>query len=104
MIICVSANPAIDRRLRLGKLNAGAVNRASSVCPMPGGKAAHVAMAAAALGERVMWVGFLGGSTGADCERGLASLGIPVAVVKTAAETRTNVEIVEADGTFTEVL
>jgi 1-phosphofructokinase family hexose kinase len=104
MIICVSPNPAIDRRLRLGRLNAGAVNRASSVCPMPGGKAAHVAMAAAALGERVMWIGFLGGATGEDCERGLVGLGIPVAVVKTAAETRMNMEIVEADGTVTEIL
>ena len=104
MIICVSANPAIDRRLRLDRLHAGAVNRATSVCPLPGGKAAHVAMAAAALGERVMWVGFLGGSTGADCERGLVSLGIPVAVVKTAAETRMNMEVVESDGTVTEIL
>ena len=104
MIICVSANPAIDRRLRLGRLHAGAVNRATSVCAMTGGKAAHVAMAAAALGERVTWVGFLGGSAGEECERGLVSLGIPVAVVKTAAETRMNMEIVEADGTVTEVL
>ena len=104
MIICVSANPAIDRRLRLEKLKPGAVNRASSVCPLPGGKAAHVAMAAAALGERVLWVGFLGGATGEDCERGLISLGIPVAVVKTSAETRVNLEIIEADGTVTEIL
>lgn len=104
MIICVSANPAIDRRLRLDRLKAGAVNRAASVCPLPGGKAAHVAMAAAALGERVMWVGFLGGATGEGCERGLTSLGIPVAVVKTSAETRMNMEVVEADGSVTEIL
>lgn len=104
MIICVSANPAIDRRLRLDKLTNGSVNRAASACPLPGGKAAHVAMAAAALGERVMWVGFLGGTTGEACERGLIGLDIPVAVVKTAAETRTNVEIIEADGTVTEIL
>ena len=104
MIICVSANPAIDRRLLLGSLKAGAVNRASAVCPSAGGKAAHVAVAAAALGERVMWVGFLGGATGEACERGLVGRGIPVAVVKTAAETRTNVEVVEADGTVTEIL
>jgi len=104
MIICVSANPAIDRRLRLEKLTAGAVNRASSVTPLPGGKAAHVAMAARALGERVLWVGFLGGATGAECERGLAALEVPVAVVSTSAETRTNLEIIEADGRVTEVL
>jgi 1-phosphofructokinase family hexose kinase len=104
MIICVSANPAIDRRLRVEKLTPGRVSRASSVAPLPGGKAAHVAMAARALGERVLWVGFLGGATGAECERGLAALEVPVAVVMTAAETRTNLEIIESDGRVTEVL
>ena len=104
MIICVSANPAIDRRLHLERLTAGSVHRASSVTPLPGGKAAHVAMAARALGGRVLWVGFLGGAAGAECERGLAALGIPVAVVKTSAETRTNLELIEADGRVTEVL
>ena len=104
MIICVSANPAVDRRLRLEKLTAGDVHRASSVTPLPGGKAAHVAMAARALGESVLWVGFLGGAAGAECERGLAALEIPVAVVKTSAETRTNLELIESDGRVTEVL
>lgn len=46
MIICVSANPAIDRRLRINNLQIGAVNRAVSVEAVAGGKAAHVAMAA----------------------------------------------------------
>jgi 1-phosphofructokinase family hexose kinase len=61
-------------------------------------------MAAQALGERVLWTGFLGGSTGAECERGLVALGIDVAVVKIAAATRTNLEIIESNGTVTEVL
>jgi 1-phosphofructokinase family hexose kinase len=104
MIICVSANPAVDRRLSLEKLTVGGVNRASSVVPLPGGKAAHVALAARALGEAVMWVGFLGGASGSACERGLATLGIPVAVVNTAAETRSNLEIIESGGRVTEIL
>jgi len=49
MIVCVSANPAIDRRWRIKNLNIGAVNRALSVEAFAGGKAAHVAMAARAL-------------------------------------------------------
>lgn len=44
MIVCVSANPAIDRRLRIKNLNIGAINRAVSVEAFAGGKAAHVAM------------------------------------------------------------
>lgn len=104
MIICVSANPAIDRRLRLEKLNAGEVNRVLSAEPLPGGKAAHVAIAARALGEEVIWAGFLGGATGDECEQGLRALGINVKVVKIATETRTNLEIIESNGKITEIL
>lgn len=104
MLICVSPNPAIDRRLRIESIAVGGVNRALSAQPFPGGKAAHVAMAAHALGEEVMWVGFLGGATGEECESGLSDLGIPVTIVRTRAETRANLEIITDDGTVTEIL
>ena len=104
MLICVSPNPAIDRRLRIESIAVGGVNRALSAQPFPGGKAAHVAMAAHALGEEVMWIGFLGGAAGEDCERGLSDLGIPVTIVRTRAETRANLEIIADDGTVTEIL
>jgi len=104
MLICVSANPAIDRRLRIGSIAVGGVNRALSARPFPGGKAAHVAMVGHALGEDVMWVGFLGGAAGEECESGLSDLGIPVTVVRTRAETRANLELIADDGTITEIL
>lgn len=104
MLICVSANPAIDRRLRIESIAVGGVNRARSAQPFPGGKAAHVAMVAHALGEEVMWVGFLGGAAGEECESGLSELGIPVTIVRTRAETRANLEIIADDGTVTEIL
>jgi 1-phosphofructokinase family hexose kinase len=104
MILCISLNPAIDRRLRLERLTMGAVNRARAVKPMPGGKAAHVAMAARTLGEEVLWVGFLGGATGEECERGLKDLYIPVHVVRIAEGTRNNLELIDEAGTVTEIL
>jgi 1-phosphofructokinase len=104
MIVCVSANPAIDRRLRLESIAVGEVNRAVSAQPFPGGKAAHVAMAAHSLGEAVMWVGFLGGATGEECESGLSDLGIPVTIVRTLTQTRSNLEIIADDGKVTEIL
>ncbi|MFL6208627.1 MAG: 1-phosphofructokinase family hexose kinase [Pyrinomonadaceae bacterium] len=104
MLICVSANPAIDRRLRIDSIAVGGVNRALSAQPFPGGKAAHVAMAAHALGAEVMWLGFLGGAAGEACESGLSTLGIPITVVRTQAETRANLEIIAGDGTVTEIL
>ena len=104
MIICIGANPAIDRRLQITELRIGEVNRALTVRPAPGGKAAHVAMAARGLGTEVLWVGFLGGGTGAECERGLAALGIAVEVVHTRSPTRVNQEIIDEDGRITEIL
>ena len=104
MLVCVSANPAIDRRLQLETIAVGEVNRALSARPFPGGKAAHVAMVAQALGLEVTWVGFLGGAAGEECESGLSALGIPLTVVRTRADTRANLEIIARDGTVTEIL
>ncbi len=104
MIICVSANPAIDRRVRVKKLALGAVNRAVSAESFAGGKAAHVAMAATALGEEVKWIGFLGGATGDQVERELTDLGVDVLAVRTRSETRMNDEIIDGSGEITEIL
>lgn len=104
MIICVSANPAIDRRVRLKKLVPGAVNRAVSAGSFAGGKAAHVAMAAHALGEETVWTGFLGGATGDELKKQLNELGIRAVPVHTQAKTRTNDEIIDEQGNITEIL
>jgi 1-phosphofructokinase family hexose kinase len=104
MLVCISANPAIDRRLRLKTIAVGEVNRALSAQPFPGGKAAHVAMVAKSLGIDVMWVGFLGGAAGEECESGLSELGVPLTVVRTQTETRANLEIIASDGSITEIL
>lgn len=104
MLVCISANPAIDRRLRLESIAVGEVNRALSAEPFPGGKAAHVAMVAQSLGVEVMWVGFLGGATGEECETGLSALGVPLTIVRTKSETRANLELISGDGLITEIL
>ena len=104
MLVCISANPAIDRRLRLEKIAIGEVNRALSAQPFPGGKAAHVAMVAKSLGIDVMWIGFLGGAAGEECESGLSGFGVPLTVVRIQTETRVNLEIISSDGSVTEIL
>jgi 1-phosphofructokinase family hexose kinase len=103
-IVCVSANPAMDRRLRVSSLALGEVNRAESAHGYAGGKAAHVAMAARSLAAKAAWVGFLGGPIGQECARQLELLGIQVASIRTAASTRVNLEIIEDSGRVTEVL
>src|SRR6185295_5937579 len=104
MLVCISANPAIDRRLRLENIAVGEINRALSAQPLPGGKAAHVAMVAKSLGVEVMWVGFLGGAAGEQCESGLTEFGVPLTVIRTHSETRVNLELISNDGRVTEIL
>jgi 1-phosphofructokinase family hexose kinase len=103
-IICVSANPAMDRRVRMRSLLIGEINRAESAQGFAGGKAAHVAMAARALGARAEWIGFLGGAIGQECAQQLEGLGIEVISIPVAASTRVNLEIIDAEGTITEIL
>ena len=102
--ICVSLNPAIDKRLRLDTLKTGRVNRAVEAIPAPGGKSAHVAMVLRALGADPLWLGFSGGPNGEALLQGLRALSIRAEGVPTAAETRMNLEILEENGTVTEIL
>ncbi len=104
-ILCVSLNPAIDRRIRLPEFLAGRVNRATSADPEAGGKAAHVAFAAKALGAEVRWLAPLGGPEGESCRAGIAAHGVTPVVVPIVARTRTNLELIdESMGEITEVL
>lgn len=103
-IVCVSVNPAMDRRLRVGSLTAGEVNRAKNAQSFAGGKAAHVAMSARALAAKAAWIGFLGGAIGQECARELESLGIQVAAIRTGSSTRVNLEIIDDSGEVTELL
>ena len=102
--LCVSANPAIDKQARATKLQLGEVNRLREVVAEPGGKAAHVALALAALGETPLWIGFAGGVNGQELVAGLNAEGIQTRCVETRAATRVNLAILDETGVVTEVL
>ena len=104
MFLCVSLNPAVDKRLRIGRLQVGSVNRVSEAIPAPGGKAAHVAMVLKTLGADPLWLGFAGGATGKQLVEGLRGLAIRIQEIPTSGCTRTNLEIVEDEGGVTEIL
>lgn len=103
-IVCLSANPAIDRRIRLTSLVLGATNRSTGADAAAGGKAAHVAIAAQALGSQPAWLGFLGGAGSEEFAALFRKLGIDFVAVRTAKATRTNLELVERSGRITEIL
>lgn len=104
MLLCVSLNPAIDKRLRVEQLQHGRVNRAMEVTPAPGGKAAHVAMVLRTLGADPLWLGFAGGPTGTALVEGLRAMSIQVEAVAARNATRMNLEILENEGAVTEIL
>jgi len=104
MFICISPNPAIDKRLTVSSLVSGQIHRARTVQNFAGGKAAHVAMVLRTLGEAPHWIGLSGGATGAELVTGLSALGIFAHPVKTHQLTRTNLEIIEDNGAVTEIL
>jgi 1-phosphofructokinase family hexose kinase len=102
--LCISVNPAIDKRIRANSFRAGAVNRVLDVAAEPGGKAAHVALALLALGEHPSWLGFAGGSSGQELIAGLNDAGMFARAVTTHAQTRVNLAIVDGGGVVTEML
>ena len=104
VILCVSANPGMDRRLRMKSLVVGSINRASSAEGFAGGKAAHVAMAAHALLAKSVWIAFLGGAIGEECVTQMESLGVRVVSMPSSAPTRVNLEIIDDSSQITEIL
>src|SRR5882762_4100637 len=103
MFLCVSPNPAIDKRITLPALIPGEIHRAQTVQAFPGGKSAHVAMVLRALGAEPLWIGPCGGPTGSELLAGLRKLGINAHPVTTIGETRTNLEIIDDAGVVTEI-
>jgi len=103
MFLCVSPNPAIDKRMTLPELVPGEIHRARTVQAFPGGKSTHVAMVLKALGAEPHWIGLCGGSTGSALLAGLNQLGIKAQAASITAETRTNLEIIDAAGVVTEI-
>ena len=104
MIVCVSLNPAIDTRLDLAVLERGRLNRAINATPEPGGKSLHVAMVLRTLGADPLWIGLTGGAAGKVLVDGIRAMGIRTQTIEIAQTTRTNLEILENDGTVTEIL
>src|SRR6202167_2184193 len=104
MFVCGSPNPAIYKRLMVSSLVRSHVNRARTVQGFPGGKSVHVAMVLHTLGGRPHWIGPCGGASGQERLAGLSTLGIQATASTTRQPTRTNLKIVEADTTVTEIL
>lgn len=104
MILTVSLNPAVDKTCGIERLEPGRVNRLLEAKSVPGGKGINVTKVLRQFCMPVMATGFLGGSGGQWIGEAMERLGVTCCFTKIAESTRTNINVVAADGSVTEIL
>ena len=103
MIVCVAANPSIDRLFEVERLVLGDIHRPTGVVQTAGGKGFNVARAAHSLGADVRVAAILRGHAGRWLEETLQAEGIGGAFVWTHGENRSSLSVADRDsGTLTE--
>lgn len=103
MIATVTLNPSIDRQLVINDLAIGEVNRADLDQIHPGGKGVNVSRALKSFGSDTFAI-LVGASLGGRWfDEQLTELDIEHEVIITSGVTRSNLTIVERDGTVTKI-
>lgn len=103
MIITVTANPSVDRTLYLDAFVHHGVNRVRGILDEPSGKGINVALALHRAGTPVCAVLPVGGSTGMRLTQLLAATDLRTRTVPITEAVRTNLSLVEADGSTTKI-
>ncbi len=103
MIVTLTPNPSVDRTVAVVALQRGRVMRASATREDPGGKGLNVSRALALHGTSTTAVLPVGGLYGRLILDLLAPLDLDLRPVEIASGIRTNIAIVEPDGTTTKV-
>jgi 1-phosphofructokinase family hexose kinase len=95
MILTVTLNPLLERRLTFETVNPGFPNRDSSEELKPGGKGINVSSQLNCLGTENLAFTFLGGTNGKLLKQVLVSSGISFTYVQTRSETRYAVIVID---------
>lgn len=103
MIVTLTPNPSLDRTIEVERLVRGAVLRAVASRLDPGGKGVNVSRALAAHGLPTTTLLPSGGAEGEQLAALLTPLGVMVVLVPIGEPTRSNVAVVEPDGTTTKL-
>jgi 1-phosphofructokinase len=103
MIVTLTPNPSLDRTLFLETFTRGAVNRCTAVLAEPSGKGINVALALHSHGVPVLAVLPVGGPTGEQLVQLLGAAGLLYRAVTITGAIRTNVSMIEADGTSSKI-
>jgi 1-phosphofructokinase len=103
MIVTLTLNPSLDRTIEVPELVRGDMVRASATRLDPGGKGVNVARALAAHKIPTTAVVPRGGPEGRQLTELLVAEGIDVCAVPVTGHTRSNVSLVEPDGSVTKI-
>lgn len=102
-VVTLTPNPSLDRTFVLDQLSRGAVLRASSTSLVPSGKGVNVSRVVAANGRSTVAVLPVGGHDGAELVEALTAEGIDLRTVPIRGRIRSNVTVLEPDGTATKL-
>jgi 1-phosphofructokinase family hexose kinase len=103
VIVCVAANPSIDKVFEVERLVPGSIHRPLGFVQVPGGKGLNVARAAHSLDAEVRVAALLRGHAGRWIGEALQAEGIEGAFVWTHGESRSSLSVADrGDGTLTE--
>jgi 1-phosphofructokinase len=103
MIVTLTLNPSVDRTVEVETLARGEVMRALGVRVDPGGKGINVSRALASHGLPTRAVVTLGGAEGEHLVALLRDTGIEIVPVPIRGAIRSNITVVEPDGTTTKL-
>jgi len=97
VIVCLSANPSIDKLFEVERLVKGDIHRPDGFVQVAGGKGLNVARAATSLGADVVAVALLRGHAGRWLEEGLAAEGVRTEAVWTHGENRSSLSVADRE-------
>ena len=97
MIVCLAANPSVDKLFEIERLEPGSIHRPDGFVQVAGGKGLNVARAARALGGDVRAVAMLRSHTGKWLEEMLAAEGVGGAFVWTHGESRASLSVADRE-------
>jgi 1-phosphofructokinase family hexose kinase len=103
VILCLSANPSVDKLFEVERLVRGDIHRPGGFVQTAGGKGLNVARAATALGAEVTAIALFRGHAGRWLDEQLSAEGVATAAVWTHGENRASLSAADREtGSLTE--
>ncbi|MBA3691615.1 MAG: hypothetical protein H0W82_09430, partial [Actinobacteria bacterium] len=97
MIVCLAANPSVDKLFEIERLRPGQIHRPDGFVQVAGGKGLNVVRAAHSLGGDVRVVALLRGHTGKWLADMLAAEGVDGSFVWTHGENRSSLSVADRE-------